>query len=101
MTPGFHMEKRMRGSIAVVVVGSAVPVFASKRGRCWTAAREKWLDTVKTRIAELGYVVRAIEWEGGYYEIKAVDFNGAHIELHVNPKTGTLVELGSRRVDRS
>lgn len=91
----------MRGSIAVVVDGSAVPAFASERGRCWTAGKEKWLDTVKARIAELGYVVRAIKSEGGYYEIKAVDFNGARIELHLNPRTGTLVELGPRREDRS
>jgi hypothetical protein len=84
----------MRGSIAVVVVGSAVPVFASERRRCWTAAKGKWLDTVKARIAELGYVVRAIKAEGDCYEIKAVDLNGARIELRVNPKTGTLVELG-------
>jgi len=90
----------MRGSIAVVVVGSAVPVFASKRGRCWTAGKEKWLDTVKARIAELGYVVSAIKSKGGYYEITAVDFNGARVGLHVNPRTGTLVELGSRREDR-
>jgi len=91
----------MRGSTAVVVVGSAVPVFASERGRCWTAAKEKWLDTVKARIAELGYVVRDIKSEGGHYEIKAIDFAGARIELRVNAKTGMLVELGSRREDRS
>jgi len=91
----------MRDSTAVVVVGSAVPVFGSERGRCWTAAKEKWLDTVKARIGELGYFVRDIKTEGGHYEIKAVDFNGAHIELHLNPKTGTLVELGSRHGDRS
>ena len=91
----------MRGSTAVVVVGSAVPVFASERGRCWTAAKEKWLDTVKARIAELGYVVRDIKSEGGHYEIKAIDFNGARIELRVNAKTGMLVELGSRREDQS
>jgi len=91
----------MRGSIAVVVVGSAVPVFASERGRCWTAAKEKWLDTVKARIAELGYVVRDIKSEGGHYEIKAVDLDGAGVELRLNRKTGTLVELGSRRGDRS
>lgn len=101
MMPGFQLEKRMRGSIAVVVVGSSVPVFASKRGRCWTAGKEKWLDTVKARIAELGYVVRAIKSEGGYYEISAVDFNGARIELHVNAKTGALVEPGLRREFRS
>ena len=91
----------MRGSIAVVVVGSAVPVFASERRRCWTAAKGKWLDTVKARIAELGYVVRAIKLEGDYCKVKAVDFNGARVELHVNPKTGTLVELGSRHEDLS
>jgi len=91
----------MRGSIAVVVVGSAVPVFASERRRCWTAAKGKWLDTVKARIAERGYVVRAIKSEGDNCEIKAVDFDGARIELHVNPKTGSLVECGSQREDRS
>jgi hypothetical protein len=101
MTPRFHLENAMRGSIAVVVVGSSVPVFAAKRGRCWTAGKEKWLDTVKARIAELGYVVRAIKSEGGYYEISAVDFNGAHVELHVNAKTGMLVESGARRGVRS
>ena len=88
-------------SVAVVVIGSAVPVFAPERGRCWTAAREKWLDTVKARIAELGYDFRAIESEGGSYEIKAVDVNGAGVELQVNSETGTLVEPGSRREDRS
>jgi hypothetical protein len=91
----------MLGSIAVVVVGSAVPVFAAERGRCWTAAKDKWLDTVKARMAERGYVVRAITLDGGYYEIQAVDFDGARIELHVNPKTGTLVELGSRHEGQS
>ena len=91
----------MRGSIGVVVVGSAVPGFASGRGRCWTAAKEKWMDTVKARITELGYVVRDIKSEGGNYEINAIDVNGAHIVIHVNPRTGTLVELGSRREDRS
>jgi len=91
----------MHGSIAVVVVASAVPVIASERGRCWTAAKEKWLDAVKARIAEQGYVVRSIKSEGGYYEIRAVDFNGTRVELHVNPRTGTLVELGSRREGRS
>jgi hypothetical protein len=89
----------MLGSIAVVVVGSAVPVCASERGRCWTAAKEKWLDTVKARIAELGYVIRAIKSDDGCYEINALDLNGKRIELHVNPKTGMLVELGTRRED--
>ena len=91
----------MLGSIAVVVVGSAVPVRASERGRCWTAAKDKWLDTVKARIAERGYVVRAIKSAGGHYEIKAIDLDGARVELQVNPNTGTLVELGPRREDRS
>lgn len=91
----------MLGSIAVLVVGSAVPVYASERGRCWTAAKDKWLDTVKARIAEHGYVVRAIKSTGDHYEIKAVDFDGARVEIRVNSKSGTLVELVPEREDRS
>ena len=58
------------------------------------AAKEKWLDTVKARIAERGYAVRAIKSAGGHYEIKAVDLDGTRVELQVNPKTGGISEAG-------
>ena len=67
------------------------------------AATGQWLsgETIKTKLAQLGYTVREIESEDGRYEVKATDKQDARIELYVNPVTGEILKPEEERKERS
>jgi len=96
----------MKRTIAALMFGLAtaasVPTLASEQARCGTVPKEKWLtsETVKARMAEQGYEVRAIKAERGCFEVKATDKNGARVEIFVNPETGAPLQPDARD-DRS
>ena len=96
------MNRTIAALIFALTVGTSASALASEQARCGTVPKEKWLtsETVKARMAEQGYEVRAIKAERGCFEVKATDKNGARVEIYVNPETGAPLQPDARD-DRS
>jgi hypothetical protein len=97
----------MRKILALLALTAALGLsgyaLASDDIHFGAAATGKWLseETIKTKLAELGYAVREIESEDGRYEVTATDKQGARIELYVNPVTGEILKPEEEHKERS
>jgi len=55
----------------------------------------KWMSaqTARKKATRLGYRVRRVERDDGYYEVDAYDKNGRRVELYLHPTTGRLIRV--------
>jgi hypothetical protein len=64
-------------------------------GKYYGSGKVKWLSPAKAKAkaSQLGYDVRRIKRDSGYYEIYAFDKNGHAVELYLHPTTGKLIRV--------
>ncbi len=55
----------------------------------------KWMGAraARAKASRLGYKVRRVERDDGYYEIDAYDKRGRRVELYLHPTTGRLIRV--------
>jgi hypothetical protein len=91
------MEDDMRtvllAASIVLVAGAATPVLA--QDKCPTVPRDQWIsvETLKTKVEALGYVVRRARVDDGCHKVYITDkASGGEVEAYYNPATGELVQ---------
>jgi hypothetical protein len=67
---------------------------AGSLGRpCTSAPQSQWLslDAIQAKVEALGYKVQKAKLKAACGELYTLDKNGAHVELFVDPTSGTIV----------
>lgn len=60
-------------------------------GAGWVSAAD-----VTTRLSAQGYQIRSIDAEDGQWEVDAMDKSNNRVELHLDPKTGEIVNTSAK-----
>lgn len=89
---------------AIVIMSSILTLFTATAAlassndddkKYYSSGNIEWMsiDNAKANARKLGYEVRYIERDDGYYEIKAIDKNGRSVEIYMHPSSGKIIKI--------
>ncbi len=64
-------------------------------GKYYGSGTTGWMspDEAGAKVAQMGYDVRRIKRDDGYYEIYAFDKNGMKVEIYLHPVSGKIIRV--------
>ncbi len=64
-------------------------------GKYYGSGNAGWMspDQVRAKLTGMGYDVRRIKRDDGYYEIYAFDQNGMKVEIYLHPVSGQVIKI--------
>lgn len=93
------MRKTLALTTAALLAASTLPALASshdedeyRRG----SGPQMSVEEITAKVSAMGYEVREVEKDDGYYEVYATDKNGVRVELKLDPATGDTVKTENK-----